>query len=157
LWTGSLINFHFNNPFIRWHQSFENYPHFHNDIDDYCLTYYDEFERFKKFKPEKKKVVGSSPVIMREDSDEKFEFYDIQGESLYSNPPEPNWITIDHGLDEDHIWSFQKTLYNQNKIKNPYILGGFGRATTLSHAPWWGEKLSQPAWFKDEKIAKFNR
>jgi hypothetical protein len=43
---------------------------------------------------------------MREDSDEKFEFYDIQGESLYSNPPEPNWITIDHGLDEDYIWSF---------------------------------------------------
>ncbi len=94
---------------------------------------------------------------MREDSDEKFEFYDIQGESLYSNPPEPNWITIDHGLDEDYIWSFQKTLYNQNKIKNPYVMGGFGRATTLSYAPWWGEKLSQPAWFKEEKIAKFNR
>lgn len=106
LWTGSFINFHFGNPFIRWHQSFENYPHFHNDIDDYCLTYYDEFERFKKYKPDKKNVVGASPVIMREDSDEKFEFYDIQGESLYSNPPEPNWITIDHGLDEDFIWSF---------------------------------------------------
>ena len=43
---------------------------------------------------------------MKEDNDEKFEFYDIQGESLYSNPPEPTWITVDHGLDEDEIWAF---------------------------------------------------
>ena len=46
-------------------------------IDDYDLTFYDEFERFKKFKPDKKKVVGSTPIILREDNDEKFEFYDI--------------------------------------------------------------------------------
>jgi hypothetical protein len=36
-------------------------------------------------------------------------------------------------------------------------MGGFGRATTMSYAPWWGEKLTQPAFFKEDKIPKFNR
>lgn len=57
---------------------------------------------------------------MREDNDEKWEFYDIQGESLYSHPPDPNTVVVDHGLDEDLIWCFPKTVYNQDVIKNQY-------------------------------------
>jgi hypothetical protein len=69
LWTGAIKSFFISSPFLRWHQSFEDYPHFHNDIDDYSLIYYDELERFKKYNAEKKNVVGSTPVIMREDND----------------------------------------------------------------------------------------
>ena len=36
----------------------------------------------------------------------------MQGESMYSHPPDPNYITVDHGLDEDSIWAFGKNLYN---------------------------------------------
>lgn len=147
---------HFDNPFLRWHESFENYPSFHNDIDDYPMHETDEFERFKKFKAPKKKVVGVTPVIMREDNDEKFEFWDIQGESLYSNPPEPNTPTIDHGLDEDIIWNFPKTLYNQDVIKNAWT-DPAGKAFTYSYAPFWGHKLAMPAWYKAEKMPKFYR
>ena len=116
--TGADMNLHFDNPWFRWHQSFEDYPSFLSDLDDHALHKTDNFERFKKYKPLDKHVVGSSPVIPRQDNDEKFEFYDIQGESLYSNPPNPSNIVVDHGMDEEHIWAFGKDLYNQDVVKN---------------------------------------
>jgi hypothetical protein len=39
---------------------------------------------------------------------------------MYTNPPDSNVPTIDHGLDEDFIWAFNVTGYNQNIIKNQY-------------------------------------
>jgi hypothetical protein len=48
-----------------------------------------------------------------DDNDGLFHFYDIQGESLYTNPRDPNMPTIDHGLDEDHVWAFRLSGYNQ--------------------------------------------
>lgn len=125
-------------------------------MDDHSLFQTDEFERFKKFKARKKDVVGNSPALMREDNDEKWEYYDIQGESLYSHPPDPNTIVVDHGLDEDRIWCFPKTAYNQDVVKNPYTVP-FSNALYLSHAPQWGQKLSQPHFFKQEKMEKFHR
>jgi hypothetical protein len=102
----------FSNPWLRWHKSFEDYPSNHSDIDDIVMHETDNFERSKKYLSKNKDVVGTSPAIPREDNDEKYSFYDIQGESPYSNPPNPNQITIDHGLDEEHIWAFGKSLYN---------------------------------------------
>lgn len=84
-----------------------------SDMDDYPMIEIDDFERMKKYRPDAKKIVGETSLLLREDTDEKFEFWDIQGESVFSNPPNPNWITVDHGLDEEYIWAFQKTLYNQ--------------------------------------------
>jgi len=100
------------NPFNRWHENFDKYPSFLGEIDDYFPYEFDEFERFKKYKPLKKHVVGTTPLIQREDNDEKWEFYDIQGESLYSHPPDPHNPVVDHGLDEEKIWCFQRDLYN---------------------------------------------
>jgi len=80
----------------------------------------DTFERLKKFQADPKKVIGSTSIIPKEDNDEKFEFYDVQGESLYTNPPNPNHITIDHGVDEDHIWAFGRTLFNQVRVDNTW-------------------------------------
>lgn len=59
-------------------------------------------------------------------------------------------------MDEEKIWAFNKTLYNQDKIKNTYA-DQFGRAFKLSHAPFWGEKLTQPHYYKEEKLVKFYR
>jgi len=59
-------------------------------------------------------------------------------------------------MDEEKIWAFTKTLYNQDKIKNTYA-DQFGRAAKLSHAPFWGEKLTQPHFFKEEKLVTFYR
>ena len=152
---GSVPDNHIDNPFLRWHQLFDDYPSFHNDIDDFPMHTTDEFERFKKYKAKKKDVVGVTPIIPREDNDEKFEFQDIQGESLYSNPPEPNTITVDHGLDEDLIWAFPKTLYNQDRVKNLWSPGS--KFTNYSHAPFWGHKLAMPAFYKADKMPKFYR
>jgi hypothetical protein len=62
--------------------------------------------------------VGTSDVIPREDNDDVLDFYNIQGESVYSGPPDPNLPTIDHGLDEEHIWVFPKNILNQEVIIN---------------------------------------
>ena len=156
LWDGAIMDTHFDNPFLRWHKSFEDYPSFLNDMDDYAMIETDDFERLKKFKPLKKDVVGVTPILPRQDNDEVFEFYDIQGESVFSNPPNPNHITVDHGLDEDHIWAFQSTLYNQKKVKNAWMEPA-SKAYAYSYAPFWGEKLTQPHFYKAEKMPKFYR
>ena len=110
----------------------------------------------KKFKSDPKKVVGTSGIIPAEDTDEKFLFYDIQGESVYSNPPNPQQITTDSGAEEDTIWAFGKDMFNQDRINNTYST--FGNTNhKFSYAPFWGEKLTQMAWFKRDKVEKFNR
>lgn len=157
LWEGAMPEFSIDNAFMRHHQSIADYPSHLSDIDDYHLTYTDEFERFKKFKPAKKNVVGNTPIIPMQDNDEAFNYYDIQGESLYTNPPDHTYPLVDHGTDEDHIWAFHRTLFNQQRVKNSYATDQFSRQLMLSHAPFWGQKMSQPHFFKPEKVAKFNR
>ena len=118
---GAIMDHHFDNPFLRWHESFEKYSSFLSDMDDLPIHETDDFERLKQGKAKKKDVAGVTPITMRQDSDEVFEFYDVQGESLYSNPPNPNNILVDHGLEEENIWAFQHTLYNQLKVKNAWM------------------------------------
>ena len=116
----------------------------------------DNFERQKPFMPKAKDVVGTSPIIPTMDTDEKLMWYDTQGESLYSNPVDPNSPVIDHGLDEDKIWAFRMTAYNQDQIKNEWALD-LNEAKKSSHAPWWGLKLATPAFSKDSKLPTFFR
>ena len=143
-----------NNVFTRFHQSIEDYPYEMDNMDDYKLYTTDNFERLKPLMPKKGTTVGTTSVIPVADTDEKLIFYDTQGESLYTNPPDPNMPTIDHGLDEFDIWNFRKSNYNQKVIYNPYTRDVWG-AMKESHAPRWGLKLSSPIWFTREKQNKF--
>lgn len=144
------------NQFTRFHESIEQYPQNHSEWDNHQLYQYDNFERMKPHTAKAKHVVGSSTVVPMDDNDETLKFYDIQGESLYTNPPDPNLITMDHGLDEDNIWAFRSTLYNQSGVYNSYTRNLFA-ATSANHVPWWGIKLSTPAFYKDEKMQKYLR
>ena len=74
-------------------------------MDDITLYQVDNFERLKPYKPKDKNVVGICNPVPQDDNDETLKFYDIQGESLYTNPPDSNNPTIDHGLEEDDIWA----------------------------------------------------
>lgn len=154
---GRIEDIHYDNPFLRWHKSFEQYDSFLSDIDDIPMTITDEFERIKKYKPDAKNATaGNSPVIPRQDNDEALEFYDIQGEGCFTNPPNPNVPHIDHGQDEEKIWAFPRTLYNQEVIKNQWIPGQT-TAFQDSFAPWWGQKLMIPAFYKRDKMEEFYR
>lgn len=104
--------------------------------------------------PKKGTTIGTSTVLPIADTDEKLYFYDTQGESLYTNPPDPNIPVVDHGLDEDKIWAFRKSVYNQIVIDNPYTRGILS-AFQETRVPWWGKKLTSPAFYTDEKYAKF--
>ena len=58
--------------------------------------------------------------------------------------------TIDHGLDEDYIWAFNLTAYNQHVIKNQYMRDLWGASSDFS-VPFWGMKLITPAFYKEDK------
>lgn len=95
--------------------------------------------------------MGTTTPVPMDDNDEVLHFYDIQGESLYTNPPDPNYPLIDHGLDEDHVWAFRKTGYNQSVVVNPYRTDLFA-ATRINALPFWALKLATPAFYKKEKF-----
>lgn len=89
-----------------------------------------------------------------DDNDGVLHFYDIQGESLYTNPPDDNLPVIDHGLEEDKVWAFRMTAYNQSAVINSYAFAPL-KMQQSSHAPFWGLKLATPVFYKDDKYAKW--
>ena len=96
-------------------------------MDDITLYQVDNFERLKPFKPKAKDVVGISNTVPMNDNDEELKFFDIQGESLFTNPSNSNNPTIDHGLEEDEIWAFRLTGFNQVAFGcKDFGLGGSG-------------------------------
>lgn len=106
-------------------------------------------------KPTKpKNTAGVTPVLPMSDNDEAFNFYDIQGESLYTNPPDMNNPFIDHGTEENDIWAFRMSPYNQDVVINPFHKGLYS-ALRRSNAPYWGHKLGTMAFFKEDKMKKF--
>jgi len=124
------------------------------DMDDITLYQVDNFERLKPFKPKAKDVVGISNAVPMNDNDEELKFFDIQGESLFTNPPNSNNPTIDHGLEEDEIWAFRLTGFNQVAVDNSYVNNIYS-ASRASHVPFWGKKLIAPAFFKEHKFKKY--
>ena len=114
---------------------------------------YDTYERFKPFEGKEGTIEGDTHPIPIEDNDTKYYFYDFQGESIYTNPPDPNIPVIDHGLDEEHIWAFGASGYNQFVIKNEYGQN-LWEATKNFHLPFWAPKLQTPAFYKEEKYEK---
>ena len=143
-----------NNHFTRFHQSLQDYGHEHGNMDDEKLFETENYERFKSRMPKNGSVVGTTTLIPTADTDEKLIWFDAQGESLYTNPPDPNVPVVDHGLDEDKIWAFRKSNYNQDVIYNAYTRDIWS-AIKEHNAPWWGKKLAAPAFYKDAKFAKF--
>lgn len=98
--------------------------------------------------------MGISNPVPLDDNDEALKFYDMQGESLYTNPPDSNNPTIDHGLEEDEIWAFRLTGFNQFGVTNSYSRNLY-KASRQSHTPFWGKKLMAPAFYKDDKYKKY--
>jgi len=151
---GHLPKTYLDNAFLRWNEKIDQNPHHQDDIDDHVLYEIDNFERMKPYQAAEKDVVGTHQVIPMDDDDGKLTFYDIQGESLYTNPKDPNLPTIDHGLDEDNVWAFQMSVYNQNAVINDWGTNPY-KAMQVTHVPFWGLKLSTPVFYKDEKYEKF--
>jgi hypothetical protein len=87
LFEGAQPDFWNNNPFVRHHENIFEYSSHLYDIDDHSKIHFDNFERLKKFKSKKGTTIGVTKIIPMQDNDEAWDFYDIQGESLYSNPP----------------------------------------------------------------------
>lgn len=61
---------------------------------------------------------------------------------------------MDHGLDEDKVWAFRMTAYNQSAVINRYAFAPF-KAIQASNVPFWGMKLATPVFYTEEKYTKF--
>jgi hypothetical protein len=145
-----------NNPFNRWHEAFNKDPHHLSDIDNYPIVKVDEYERTKKLKPKKEHTFTAVDPLPRVAHYESPEPYDITGQSLYSTPPDSQILAVDHGLDEEKIWNFELTQFNQNIVTNQYF-DPYGEHHTSTHAPFWGKKLATMIFYKSEKMDKFFR
>lgn len=156
--AGYKAPFFVDSHFTRLHKSVEDYSAHLAAWDDWSYFQYDNFERFKPVRSLDKHVVGDSPLIPLDDNDQNFKFYDIQGESIYTNPPDPNIPCIDHGLDEDYIWNFSSTLFNQRAVINNYTMNGHKfDIFKQNHVPSWGQKLATKPFFRKEKLVKWFR
>ena len=100
------------NPFVRFNKALEEYPDELFNADDVEIMTTDNFERMKPLMPQEDKVVGTTRVTPFQDTDEKYVHYDLQGESAFTNPPNPNKPVIDHGTDEEFIWNWSKSILN---------------------------------------------
>lgn len=144
------------NPFIRWHHSYKNYPGNLGYIDDYSMHTHDQFERFKKYDAKDEHTVGWTPNNPLGEDEEEYRMYDVQGEGPFTNPPDINTPVIDHGQDEEYIWNFPKNAFNQQVVQNLYTPNN-PEPHRASYAPYWGQKLSMPHFYKREKMEKFYR
>lgn len=106
--------------------------------------------------PQDGKFVGTTRLSgTYQDTDEKFIMYDLQGESIYSNPPDPNQPCVDQRVDEDlGPWEFKKNLWLQDIVVNDYN-HAFQSIFEKSHAPRWGRKLIAQAWYNQDSWDKF--
>lgn len=82
------------------------------------MVEYPKYDRLKKFEAKKGSTVSDWYVHNYEDNDTKLQFVNVQGESIYTNPPDPNIVPIDHRLEEDSIWNFTLDSLNQKIVNN---------------------------------------
>lgn len=153
LTMGIKDKIYLDNPFLRMHEKLEQNPHHLDDMDDVSMIDYDNWERFKPFTPKKGTTVGETNFIPLEDNDQKPVMYDLQGENMYTNPPDSNIPSVDHRLDEEHIWSFGITGFNQSSIKNHFSIDPLS-VSRRNHMPQWGQKLIAPSFYTEEKFLK---
>lgn len=155
--NGADFKYMVDNPFVRFHQSLADYGHDHGNLDDFDLYTWDSHERLKPRMPKKGTTVGTTNMTPIADTDEKLIWDDLQGENLYSNPPDPNHPVVDLKLDETTPWGFRKNNYNQILINNPYTKSNdmFFTQKTMANAPIWGQKLIAPAFYNDASYKKF--
>jgi len=127
-------------------------PEFFEDFDRRNISHsIKRFERQAMFKPKKKDVIGTwfkDPIDERED---KFKWQTIEGDNMFADPPDSNLgPVVDHQMDEEVIWSFQKNLYNHEVIENEWITNPL-IAARKNYAPYWAEKLNTPSKYTPEK------
>ena len=123
--NGIIPENNLDNQFTRWNETIDENSNVLHSFDDEPLYQFEKYERLRHTDPDPKKTVGVAPLIPREDNDEKWYWADIQGETVYSNPPDPNLPVVDTRCDEEKIWNFRITNYNQSIIKNDIALDPF--------------------------------
>jgi quinol monooxygenase YgiN/DNA-binding transcriptional MerR regulator len=148
------MNSFIDNQFHRWNSKIDENSAHHDDFDKHVMYENDTLERMKPFKMAKDKAVGETTVIPMDDNDGIYHHTNHQGESAWTNPPDPNKPYIDHSLDEESVWAFRKTVYNQDVVMNMYASDPWSMETR-EHQPWWGLKLAAPAFYTDERMKKF--
>lgn len=99
------------NPFMRWHQSFDTNSTHMDDFDDLVLKETDNFERAKMHQAKESDTVGMNSVIPFEEDELAWD--DPMGENPLNHAPDGNMPVIDHRIEEDQVWAFRTNFFNQ--------------------------------------------
>lgn len=145
------------------HLPFSRYKHVLNEYGfdptaAQTLSYkQNELERNKPFAAEiGGDIAGQSHVVPRTTNENDPHYYNNQGESIYSNPWPWNRPMIDHEIDEEDIWHFQRTVQGFSVIPNPYSLSKED-AEFISALPLFTGKFAVPQWMNKAKMDKWHR
>ena len=149
--TGTKMSPDLNSPFNRFTHDIANHPEFHEDVDRPMSFELDSPERLKPFAPKKGTTIGNWQLQPLEDRDDKFFWTSIEGDHLFADPPDSNaGPAVDHRMDEEQIWNFPISVYNQKMIENEWASNPWN-AMKKSYIPYWSQKLLAPDYFTKEK------
>ena len=153
--TGETADIFFNDHFSKFNDDLNDYPLFAEDHMDYVMTTSDNFERTKPFKADKKgRVIGDWYAFPVQDKDDRFMPNTMDMDNMFSDPPDSNLgPACDHKLDEDPIWNFNYTSYNQYAINNEYKTN-FMQMMERNSIPFWSDKLLLPSYKNDASLKK---
>lgn len=106
----------------------------------------DHVERYKPFKMKEEDSHGAAQFIPRRTADDRQHWYNMQGESIYSNPWPRHLPMVDHKLDEQEIWNFRINAYGLNQLENFFTQNQKIAETLLSQPIWSGKKAIPHFW-----------
>jgi hypothetical protein len=119
--TGTKEDAELDSPFNRFTQDIADHPEFHEDVDKPMVVELDNFERLKQFSPKKGSTIGNWHLQPIEDWDDKLRWGSLEGDHLWADPPDSNCgPAVDHRMDEEKIWNFPLTVYNQEMVENEW-------------------------------------
>lgn len=139
---GVNYDVHFDHPFSNWSHELDEQPQFFEDNDRLTMPIIlDNLERNKPFVPAEGSVVGDWYMDPPQDKDDKYRESGIDGDHLWADPPDANFgPAYDHRLDEEKIWNFAKSHYNQEIVENEWTRNP-EVASERTHMPFWSDKL----------------
>lgn len=147
------------NVYLRWKHKLAEQPA-STDFNDEQFYSQDMYERAKPYEVRKDdpKLIAHNEVIPRTTNEAEPQPYNSVGMSPWSQYWDENKPMIDHGIDEDTIWNFQKTYYGENVAHNWHTsFFSSEQYEEIHNMPNWGQKMQFSEYFTKEKLAKLQR
>lgn len=151
--NGTKHDIVFNNALVNWSHDIQDHPMFFEDNDRETVPFHlSNFERNKASQPAEGSVIGEWYNDPPQDKDDKFREAGIDGDHLGGDPADSNLgPAVDHRIDEEFIWNFPISYYNQFIVENEWMSNPT-KASERRYLPFWALKLEAFDYNTPEKV-----